>query len=99
MLVYHNITTKETAQLSIIPWVWGFLTGHIFSFQKKQYINELVGLGIVLAMTIVLFFKQTEIIELFTTTSIATMKITIYLLYMGIGFILGTFLWSNSFKK
>lgn len=99
MIIYHNTTTVTTPQLSIIPWIWGFLSGHVFITPKKRWINELLGLGTLLAITIVLFFKQTEIVQVFTTLDVAVIATTVYLVYISVGFILGAFLWSNSLNK
>ncbi|WP_298518382.1 hypothetical protein [uncultured Kordia sp.] len=96
MILYYRSATITTVQLSIVPWIWGFLAGHIFIKTKKRWLNELLGLGILLAITIVLFFKQTEIIQSFTTTDIATITSTIYLLYINLGFLLGIFLWPST---
>ncbi|AXG70505.1 hypothetical protein KORDIASMS9_02745 [Kordia sp. SMS9] len=96
MMVYHKTAKTELEELSILPWIWGFLSGHLFVTRKKHWINELLGLGILLAITIVLFFKQTEIVQLFTEEAIANVLPTIYLVYMSLGFVLGVLLWSNS---
>ena len=74
MIVYQRITTNAETSLSIIPWIWGFLAGHAFVTLKKRWINELLGLGILLAITIILFFKQTEIVQLFTENNSTKIK-------------------------
>ncbi|MGH1388465.1 hypothetical protein [Kordia sp.] len=99
MIIYHNTATNTTPRLSITPWIWGFLSGHIFITPKKRWVNELLGLGTLLAITIVLFFKQTEIVQVFTTLDVAVITTTVYLVYICVGFVLGAFLWSNSLNK
>ncbi|MEM6721774.1 MAG: hypothetical protein AAF611_20770 [Bacteroidota bacterium] len=99
MITYHQTATIQTDHLSILPWIWGFLSGHLFITLGKRWLNELFGLGILLAITIVLYFKQLEIIQLFTTLEITAIATTVYLIYMTAGFMLGSLLWSNSTYK
>lgn len=94
MMMYH--IKIETTELSILPWIWGFLAGHLFGSLKKRWINELLGLGFLLAITIILFFKQTEMLQLFTSREVSTIATTVYLLYLVVGFILGVFLWPHT---
>ena len=92
MIVYAYLFDFKMPQLSIIPWVWGFLLGHLYSNFQKNWFNELLGLGVLLAITIVLFFKQTDIISTFTT-QIADHILWIHIAYMSIGIFLGRLLW------
>jgi hypothetical protein len=92
MIVYAYLFDFKMTHLSIIPWVWGFLLGHLYSNLQKNWFNELLGLGVLLAITIVLFFKQTDIISTFTT-QIADHILWIHIAYMSIGIFLGRLLW------
>jgi uncharacterized membrane protein YagU involved in acid resistance len=96
MLYYAYSVEFKMATISVIPWVWGFLAGRIFCFLKKSWCNELFGLGILLAITIVLFFKQTEIIKLLTEAPISDIATVIHLSYISVGFVLGMIFWSRS---
>lgn len=95
MLMYYN-SKGYTASLSIIPWIWGFLAGYIFKISRKRWLNEFIGLGILLAITIILFFKQTELIQLVTNLGVSTISSTVHIIYIVTGFILGVFLWYNA---
>ncbi|MEM6686992.1 MAG: hypothetical protein AAF617_14520 [Bacteroidota bacterium] len=99
MIAYYKMTVVAAHNLSILPWIWGFLSGHLFSTLEKRWLNELFGLGILLAITIVLFFKQIEIIQLCTTLEITAIATTVYFIYMSAGFMLGSLLWSNTIYK
>lgn len=93
MFVYVLNTKKSAPELYVIPWIWGFLTSHLFIIRKKRWLNELFGLGILLAITIVLFFKQHDIIHLFTAKEPQHVAVEVYVIYMCLGILLGTIFW------
>lgn len=95
MLFYFGSTKIEATHVRLLPWIWGFLAAHIFLTRKKRWINELLGLGILLAISIILYFKQTEIIQLFTKETITTIPLIVYIIYICIGFVLGGILWAK----
>ncbi|WP_157559972.1 hypothetical protein U8527_08310 [Kordia algicida OT-1] len=99
MLIYFGFTKVEATHIQLLPWIWGFLAAHIFSARKKRWINELLGLGILLAITIILFFKQTEIIQLFTEETITTIPALVYIIYGSVGFVLGGLLWQKTSNR
>ncbi|WP_298424413.1 hypothetical protein [uncultured Kordia sp.] len=81
------------AKFYITPWIWGFLTSHLFIYRKKPWIHELLGLGILVAITIVLFFKQEEIIKVVTKHSLETVSIEIAVIYITAGLLFGVVFW------
>lgn len=96
MLIFHYTTGDEMTKVSIIPWIWGFLAGHVCFTRKKRLLNELLGFGMLLAMTIILFFKQTEIIQFITQQDITHIITEIHLAYIVAGFVLGMLLWTRT---
>ncbi|WP_146169760.1 hypothetical protein [Kordia periserrulae] len=82
--------------LSVIPWIWGFLAGHVYITQKKRWLHELLGFGLLIAITIILFFKQTEIIQFITQQDITNIITEIHLVYVVAGFVLGMLLWART---
>ncbi|MBC8753846.1 hypothetical protein H2O64_04140 [Kordia sp. YSTF-M3] len=88
MFVYvfntENIPSELT-ELYVLPWIWGFLASHIFIIRKKRWFNELLGLGVLLAITIVIFFKQEDLIQ--------EKNSSVYFLYLILGVLLGGVFW------
>lgn len=85
MIIYAINIKTIPPKMFVIPWIWGFLASHIFIIRKKRWLNELLGLGILLAITIVIFFKQADFIE--DTNS------NVYFLYLILGVVLGAIFW------
>ena len=97
VFIIYLITAKNIpTDLFVLPWIWGFLTGHIVIARKNRWLNELLGLGVLLAITIVLFFKQTEIIQTVFNAEMNSIKYEIFVVYLISGFILGRLFWSRS---
>jgi len=93
MIAYYCKAEKIPTEMYLISWTWGFLTSHLFITRKKRWIHELLGLGILLAITIVLFFKQEEIIQVVTRKKIETIGIEITSIYLMLGLVLGAIFW------
>jgi len=95
MFVYVLNAKKILTALNIIPWIWGFLASHLFMIRKKRWINELFGLGVLLAITIVLFFKQSDVIHFFTTQEPQHVAVEVYVIYISLGIFLGHIFWAR----
>ncbi len=85
MFVYIFNTENIPPELYVLPWIWGFLASHVFIIRKKRWLNELLGLGILLAITIVLFFKQADLIH--------DMNSKVFFIYLVFGVLLGAIFW------
>lgn len=96
LIIYLYKAENYTSELFLICWIWGFLTSHLFIQRKKRWIHELLGLGILLAITIVLFFKQEEIIQTITSQELKTISVEVAIIYIISGLFLGAILWSKS---
>lgn len=96
MLIFHYASAEKMTKASIIPWIWGFLAGHVYITRKKRLLNELLGFGMLLAMTIILFFKQPEIIQFITKQDITHIITEIHIVYVVAGFVLGMLLWTRT---
>ncbi|WP_420572687.1 hypothetical protein [Kordia sp.] len=95
-LFYTKNTITAQSSMIIIPWIWGFLASHLFSVQNRNWFIELLGLSILSAITIVLFFKQQDINELFAQKSIFQTSSYLYIVYAGLGLLLGRLLWPGN---
>jgi hypothetical protein len=93
MFAYVLNTKNISAELYVIPWIWGFLASHLFIIRKKRWLNELLGLGVLLAISIVIFFKQSEIIHFFTKQEPQPVVYEVYLGYLSLGVFLGAIFW------
>jgi len=85
MMVYAINIESIPPKMFVIPWIWGFLASHVFIARKKRWLNELLGLGILLAITIVIYFKQADFVQQSTTK--------LYVLYLILGVIFGVVFW------
>lgn len=94
--IYLFIVKTIPENMFVLPWIWGFLASHLFIVRKNRWLNELLGLGILLAITIILFFKQTEIIQTVFDVEMNSMKYEIAGVYLSLGFTLGTLFWAKS---
>lgn len=99
IIVHFRKATTIPAQLFLTPWIWGFLTGHIFFKPKKRWLHEFFGLGILLAITIILFFKQENILQYLITKKLPNMHFVICCFYAVTGIVLGILFWGQSSNK
>ncbi|QHI39116.1 hypothetical protein IMCC3317_45170 [Kordia antarctica] len=94
--IYLFTAKTIPTDLFILPWIWGFLASHLFIVRKNRWLNELLGLGMLLAITIILFFKQTEIIQTVFDVEMYRIKYEIVGAYVSLGFVLGALFWTKS---
>lgn len=80
----------------ILPWIWGFLTGHLFFNLKKRWLHEFFGLGILLAITFILFIKQDDIFTYFNIKDFQSYYIEICIFYALAGIFLGAIFWRKN---
>lgn len=95
LIMYLYKIENSSPEIFLACWIWGFLTSRLFLYRKRQ-MHELLGLGILLAITIVLFFKQEEIIHLVTQQELKAIKVEIAITYLLSGLFLGTLFWPKS---
>lgn len=96
MILYLCKASSIPTKFYTIPWIWGFLTSHLFTYRKKRWIHELLGLGILLAITIVLYFKQEDIIQTITLQKLKAISIEIVVVYIMLGLLFGAVFWPKS---
>ncbi len=95
MILYLCKVSIIPTKFYTIPWIWGFLASHLFLYRKRQ-IHELLGMGILLAITIVLFFKQEDIIQAITQQELKIISIEITIVYIMLGLLFGAVFWPKS---
>ncbi len=96
MMLYFCKSESIPTEFYLVLWIWGFMTSHLFLTLKKRLIHPLLGLGILLAITIVLFFKQEEIIETLKQKELTTIGIEIAIVYLILGLLLGIIFWPKT---
>lgn len=76
-----------------LVWIWGVLASHFFVVRKKRWVHEFLGIGIILALSIIIAFKQQDFINFLTDRKASQISFESYLSLLCLGFILGYIFW------